>query len=385
MIRGSVALLAVLSFVVPPAACAAEPPAGCEAATLWTRRCSPSASGTAPLEGTVRGTLSSPASNIAIMYRTTEGSLGPEAGGAQHGSWNSAKTDEAGAFRLLLPACADQESCVGGAYEVYIAYKDEPCSEMWYAKMIVGQPDHLPSAAVTCDRILPDIRPLTGNGGFEPGCKPYWAQNCMPGTAGTSTVRGSVTQAQGDQPFSFSHVSLAYRTVEKARNGLYAYGPTHYVTVDHKGAFMATIGACGAVSATFGCDGGLIEAWPAYDRKQCGEPQLRTSTLVAGSQAWGTSICDTRGTLNLKLHATDASHWRVIVKRHGHSTIHDAPGSNGNVSVRLTPGNYRLLATKNRMRCVYPRPVRIPIATVIHVRMHCGRHPPSTRAAHRRG
>jgi hypothetical protein len=295
----AIAVLAVsLSVgIMASASCLAEPAAAdCEPS--WARACAPATSGTAVLEGIVRSGSGFSRSGIVVMFRTTEGSLGPRTGRAEYGPWHSTPVDgRTGAFSLTLPACGSQvrlSGCIGGAYEIYASYQGRPCTEMWYASLIAGELDQLPENAFLCAHTSDSVASLTGEKYFEPMCTPSWVRNCLPGTAGSTSVSGLIPRpATKVGSFSFSRVAVAYRTVEGDVDGV-VYGTTHYVKVGKGGQFALTLRACGVFAPYPSCDGGVVEAWPTYEHVRCGET-LNPPVLIAGElQQLGKIACDPR-------------------------------------------------------------------------------------------
>jgi hypothetical protein len=345
------------------------PVIGCEPS--WARACAPTTSGMAPLEGAVQAPYNFAYSSIALMYRTTEGSLGPHAGAAEHGAWHTTDVGSTGTFSLLLPACSAQArftGCIGGAYEIYATYGGQPCTEMWYASLFVGEPDRLPGDALTCTHTSSSVAALTGGEGLQPGCEPYLVRNCMPGTTGAKSVRDAISRPEGDhEPFSLAHVTMAYRTVELAMSGKSVYGTTHYVKVGGDGAFSLTLRGCSPSAVVFGCDGGNIEAWPLYDKVVCGE--ISGSLLVTGEPQTWTTICDNRGLLEGNLHAAKSESWKLVAYGGDISKTHVDEG--GKFSLRLAVGSYRVIAQNGRKHCAAPVPVKIRIAKITHLTMHC--------------
>jgi hypothetical protein len=342
----------------------------CEPA--WARACASTTSGTAPVEGVVQLARGFSASSVALMYRTTEGSLGPRAGTAEYGPWRTAQVASNGRFNLLLPACAAQArstGCIGGAYELYAAYGGQPCTEMWYASLIAGESDYLPENAFSCGRTSNGLTPLT-KGNFEPWCQLSWARNCMPGTAGVTSVSGVIEPPSVYVgPFSLSEVSIAYRTREAGLSGQSVYGETHYVRVQRKGQFSLTLRGCSLTMSTLGgCAGGAIEAWPAYERIQCGETP--SGLVVANEpQKWGKIICDTRGKLEGTLRATNPEAWRVTASgKH----VYTAPvETRGQFSLLLPRGAYRVTARNGRKQCAKSYRVKIKLAQKISLTVRC--------------
>jgi hypothetical protein len=376
LIARAIVVAISISGVMTTTAYAGELPAtGCEPS--WARACVPATSGMAPLEGAVGASRNFAYSSIALMYRTTEGSLGPHAGTAEYGAWHTTDVGSTGAFSLLLPACGAQArftGCIGGAYEIYATYRGQPCTEMWYASLFVGEPDRLPGDALTCTHTSSSVAALTGGEGFQPGCEPYLVRNCMPGTTGTTSILGAISGPEKDnQPFSLTHVTMAYRTVEVAMSrltmsGESLYGTTHYLKVGSDGAFSSTLRGCSPSAQVFGCDGGDIEAWPLYDKVACGEISARI--LVTGKpQTWSTTICDNRGLLEGSLHAAKSTSWKLVA--HGDGVTKTHVKEDGKFSLLLAAGSYRVIAQNGRKRCVAPVPVKIRIAKITHLTMHC--------------
>jgi hypothetical protein len=373
MMTRAIAVLAVSSSIVvmASASCLAQPAAaGCEPA--WARACASTTRGTAPVEGVVQLARGFSASSVAVMYRTTEGSLGPRAGMAEYGPWRAAQVGSNGGFNLLLPACAAQArstGCIGGAYELYAAYGGRPCTEMWYASLIAEESDYLPENAFSCGRTSNNLAPLT-KGNFEPWCQPSWARNCMPGTAGVTSVSGVIERPSVyTGPFSLRDVSIAYRTREASLSGQSVYGETHYVRVLRRGQFSLTLRGCSLTMSTLGgCAGGAIEAWPAYERFQCGETPSRL--MVAGeSQKWGKIICDTRGELKGTLRATNAEAWKVTASGTHVYTVPVEAG--GKFSLLLPRGAYRVTARNGRKQCAKSYRVKIKLAQKTNLIVHC--------------
>jgi hypothetical protein len=239
---------------------------------------------------------------------------------------------------------------------------------MWYASLTVGEADRLPETAFRCDSISEKITPLT-EGAFEPTCKPYFLRNCLPGTAGSTTVTGTISRPQEfGGPFSFGHVTIAYRTVEGGMNGEPVYGATRYVRVGQGGRFSLTTRGCGAAFMGFlDCDGGVVEAWPAYNHARCGETP--TGLLVAGEvQKWNTSICDIRGVIEGHLHAGNPEAWTVVASG---ERVYTSAVKEGEFLLRLPRGNYRFTARSGHKQCAMSQRVKVGLAQKIHLTMHC--------------
>lgn len=367
-----IAAVAIILFVVSVATSYASelPATSCEPA--WARACASTTSGTAPVEGVVQLARGFSEPNIALMYRTTEGSLGPRAGTAEYGLWRAAQVGSNGKFNLLLPACAAQArftGCIGGAYELYAAYRGQPCTEMWYASLTAGEADYLPENAFSCDRLSSGLAPLT-KGSFEPSCQPPWARNCMPGAAGLTPVSGVIRRpAAYVGPFSTGKVSIAYRTREVGLSGQTVYGETHYVGLQRGDQFSLSLRGCSLTARILGgCAGGAIEAWPAYEHIRCGEAPL--GLMIAGEpQKWGKIICDTRGEVEGTLRATGSGAWKVVAfgKR-----VYTAPvEANGKFSLLLPRGAYQVTARRGRSQCAKSYRVRIRLAQKDRLTVHC--------------
>lgn len=341
------------------------PATGCEPS--WARACAPTADGTASLDGVVTGTKS----GLAIVYRNVEGSLGPHAGTADYGPWRQTGISHDGTFSLSLPACAPQarfDGCIGGAYELYAARDGKSCTEMWYAGLIVGEQDHLPENAFICNHAV-DVAPLTQGTFGGPMCEPYWARNCMPGTAGITFVRGTITRPSANVgPFSMRHVALAYRTVDRGLNYGLVYGTTHYMRV-HSGGFALKLWGCSpSIALTLGCAGGSVEAWPTYDHIQCGK--ATGGIVIAGQpQRWGVGICDTRGVLEGRLNAAKGAGWEVLV--HGKNVYNASVKDEGQFLLRLPRGEYHVTARNGHKRCAKTYRVKIGLASKRSLTMLC--------------
>lgn len=279
-------------------------------------------------------------------------------------------------FRLELPACAAEAEfgCVGGADELYAAYRGAACTEMWYVKPIVGQADHLPPEALVCTPASRAISPLTGGAeGFTaPTCRPYWARNCMPGTSGQTSVRGTITHPAADAPFSVADATLDYRTIERGIEGETVYGVTQHAKVNGRGAFTVRIAACSPAARVLGCDGGDVEAWPAYNDKDCG-PSLAAPLLVAAQpQTFGSGVCDTRGTLEVEIRSTHPAGWALVAINAKHKSFRTRASETGVFSLRLIPGQYRLqMLGPHKQSCRIAAPVRIGIASVVRKKIRC--------------
>jgi hypothetical protein len=307
------------------------------------------------------------------MYRTTEGSLGPRTGRAEYGPWRVAGVVGVNdTFSLSLPACSPQvrlTGCVGGAYELYATYRSQPCTEMWYASLTAGEPDYLPENAFVCNKTSNSIASLTGEKYFEPLCTPSWVRNCLPGTVGNTSASGLIDRPTTNVgSFSFSHVTIAYRTVEGSADGS-VYGSIHYMKVGAHGRFSLALRGCGVFAPNPSCDGGVVEAWPAYEHVRCGEtPTPRV--LVAGEpQQWGKSVCDTRSVVEGNLKARKVTAWTVVVRGDGNFTTAVKP--NGTFSLLLPPGRYQVTARNGRKQCATTRRVKLGIAKTIHLAMRC--------------
>lgn len=365
-------LTSIIVVLLASAAYAKElPVTACEPS--WARACAPTTSGTVPLEGVVDARRNFPYSSIDLMYRTTEGSLGPNVGKAEYGPWRAISVNSTGGFLLPLPACPIQarfSGCVGGSYEIYATYRGQPCTEMWYASLFVGEPDRLPENGLNCLHTTNSISPLTG-GALEPRCEPYWARNCLPGTQGTTSVTGVIGRPEAYiGPFSLSHVTLAYRTNEASTSGAPIYGNTHYVNVGNNGAFSMTPRGCGiSALALGGCAGGVIEAWPAYNHVKCGRAPV--GLLIAGEpQQLGTNICDTRGSLEGNFHAAKHLTWQVIA-RQGKRVYRAGIKSDDTYSLLLPPGKYRVTARSGRRHCATSHQVIIGIVKKTNLTIQC--------------
>jgi hypothetical protein len=372
--RATATVVGIVCVVLAGPAHAQQPPQpGCE--PVWARACSPATAGSAPLEGVVRAVPGLALSNIALMYRTTEGSLAPHAGPAQYGPWQATALASSGAFRLLLPACGAQardSGCIGGAYEAYAAYRGQPCTEMWYASLIVGEPDSLPIEPaidpLTCAHPSSTIAPLTGTGGLEPQCKPLWARNCLPGTTGTTVIHGAISRPKGDKmPFSPGHATIAYHTAEANLSGGPIYSATHYLKLRGDGTYTLAPGGCSPSARLFGCDGGTIQAWPEYDHIVCGEP-LNTVAVAGEPQTWGIS-CDNRGTFEGHIQGAKRASWKLTAYSNG--AAYKVPVKEGVFATRLAAGNYRLRAQNARSVCAHSPTVKIRIATSTRLTLHC--------------
>lgn len=370
MTRAIAVVLGIFGVMATTAYAAELPATGCE--PYWARACVQSASGIAPVEGTVHASPGFSYSRIALMYRTTEGSLGPHAGTTEYGAWRTAGVGSTGTFSLLLPACTAQAhfaGCIGGAYEIYATYRGQPCTEMWYASMFVGESDRLPEDALTCTQTSSSVVPLTG-GALQPDCEPYLVRNCMPGTTGTTAIGGAISRPEGDnQPFSLAHTTLAYRTVEGTMSDGTRFGTTRYLKVGSSGTFSGTLRGCSAWTGVFGCDGGDYETWPLYDKVLCGERSGRI--LVTGrSQRWETTFCDNRGLLEGELGAAKSESWKVVARGNGTSSkTHVEEG--GKFSLLLAAGSYRLTVENGGKHCAAPAPVKIRIAKKTRLTLHC--------------
>lgn len=358
--------------VLATTAHAGQLPLGCE--PPWAKACAPPPAGSATVEGIVHTVSSISYANIAIMYRTVEGSLGPQVGDPIYGSWQAVRTESStGAFRLTLPACATTATsgCNGGGdYEFYAAYDGEPCTEMWYAKLVVDELDRLPSEALLCAQTSTSVSALSGgNEGFDgPTCKPYWARNCMPGTAGgTAHASGAISHPAADRPFADTSLALAYRTTdERAPNGSYVYGPTQYAKLS-KDAFSLTLEACSPTVRVLGCDGGYVEAWPVYNHVACGKPITFGLLIATESENSNGVVCDTRGTLDVSLHV--ANEWHLMATSKAGKTF-KTQGSEPELALLLMPGQYRIQASATK-QCVRNMTVKIGIARTTHLRMRC--------------
>lgn len=367
------ALSCLVLAMLAATAHAGELPPGCEPS--WAKACAPSPAGSATVEGVVHAAPSFSYANIAVVYRTVEGSLGPEAGSPIYGAWQAAKPDSTGTFRLTLPACAATATsgCNGGGdYELYAAYGGEPCTEMWYAKLVVDELDRLPSEALLCAQTSTSISALSGGteGFTGPSCKPYWARNCMPGTAGgTAHASGAVSHPAADRPFASTSLTLAYRTTdERAPNGSYVYGPTQYAKLS-KDAFSLTLEACSPTVRVLGCDGGYVEAWPVYDHVACGKP-VTFGLLITNESESSNSVCDTRGTLDVSLHVAHAGEWHLMAISKAGKTF-KTQGSEPELALLLMPGQYRVQVSTTKKQCVRHTAVKIGIASTTHLKVHC--------------
>lgn len=368
-----IVLVVSLMFAVPVAGHADE--VACGPSNEWSRACAPAAMGTALFEGTVTVAPGFDDSAVAVMYRTTEGSEGPRVGLPEYGPWQTAGVAWAlrtkgengnGVLRLTVPACSPEAEfgCIGTAYELYAAYRGEPCTEMWYAKPYVNEPYHLPLEALICDHVSAAIAPLTG-GSFEPAlCKPLWARNCLPGPVAATSVGGAISHPPADHPFSMRHVAVAYRTVERGHLDESIYGAVHEIKATGRGKFSISVPTCGAIArATFGCDGEDIEVWPTYDHVRCGSMQ------EGWKAGWGVA-CDTRGTIEGELLAPNANSWHVVFNR-GKRTVEVAVKRDGAFLAELMPASYRIAVHLGRKECVVRKPVVLTIASKRRLRLHC--------------
>jgi hypothetical protein len=169
--------------------------------------------------------------------------------------------------------------------------------------------------------------------------------------------------------FSFTQVTIAYRVIESNDKYEYLYGHTHYVGVHNGGSFSLLLRGCGVVVLSYGkCDGGEVEAWPAYERIRCGETPA--GLLVAGEPAQWDSVCDTRAVVEGHLYAKESEGWTVTALG-PQGRYFAAVKAGGEFLLRLPSGSYQMSARNGHKQCSLAGKVKLRLAQAIHLTMRC--------------